>query len=196
MNKNHNSGTRINIRQTTIHLTVLGILTALCIVIAMFTIRPNDSSKISLTFIPVVIAAYIYGPAGAGTVAGLADIIGCIIKPHGMIYPPITMTEIAVGIVFGLFLYKKWSFIRVLFSAGITQLIISAFVTPLWLYFLYGMNYTTLLAARIPQILIMLTIELVLIPVMLKTMDRINVRRLISSGRRDNRKKSAEKKEK
>ncbi len=196
MNKNHNSGTRINIRQTTIHLTVLGILTALCIVIAMFTIRPNDSIKISLTFIPVVIAAYIYGPAGAGTVAGLADIIGCIIKPHGMIYPPITMTEIAVGIVFGLFLYKKWSFIRVLFSAGITQLIISAFVTPLWLYFLYGMNYTTLLAARIPQILIMLTIELVLIPVMLKTMDRINVRRLISSGRRDNRKKSAEKKEK
>ena len=162
----------------------------------MFTIRPNDSIKISLTFIPVVIAAYIYGPAGAGTVAGLADIIGCIIKPHGMIYPPITMTEIAVGIVFGLFLYKKWSFIRVLFSAGITQLIISAFVTPLWLYFLYGMNYTTLLAARIPQILIMLTIELVLIPVMLKTMDRINVRRLISSGRRDNRKKSAEKKEK
>ena len=113
-----------------------------------------------------------------------------------MIYPPITMTEIAVGIVFGLFLYKKWSFIRVLFSAGITQLIISAFVTPLWLYFLYGMNYTTLLAARIPQILIMLTIELVLIPVMLKTMDRINVRRLISSGRRDNGKKSAEKKEK
>ncbi len=196
MNKNHNSGTRINIRQTTIHLTVLGILTALCIVIAMFTIRPNDSIKISLTFIPVVIAAYIYGPAGAGTVAGLADIIGCIIKPHGMIYPPITMTEIAVGIVFGLFLYKKWSFIRVLFSAGITQLIISAFVTPLWLYFLYGMNYTTLLAARIPQILIMLTIELVLIPVMLKTMDRINVRRLISSGRRNNRKKSAEKKEK
>ena len=196
MNKNHNSGTRINIRQTTIHLTVLGILTALCIVIAMFTIRPNDSIKISLTFIPVVIAAYIYGPAGAGTVAGLADIIGCIIKPHGMIYPPITMTEIAVGIVFGLFLYKKWSFIRVLFSAGITQLIISAFVTPLWLYFLYGMNYTTLLAARIPQIFIMLTIELVLIPVMLKTMDRINVRRLISSGRRDNGKKSAEKKEK
>ena len=189
MSKNRSSGSGINIRQTTIHLTVLGILTALCIVIAMFTIRPNDSIKISLTFIPVVIAAYIYGPAGAGTVAGLADIIGCIIKPHGMIYPPITLTEIAVGIVFGLLLYKKWSFIRVLFAAGITQLLISAFVTPLWLYFLYGMNYATLLVTRIPQIAIMFTIELIVIPIMLKTMDRINVRKLISTGRQSGSKK-------
>ena len=68
MSKKNSPAKGINIRQTTIHLTVLGILTALCIVIAMFTIRPNDSIKISLTFIPVVIAAYIYGPAGAGTV--------------------------------------------------------------------------------------------------------------------------------
>lgn len=194
MRKNRTSGSGINIRQTTIHLTVLGILTALCIVIAMFTIRPSDSIKISLTFIPVVIAAYIYGPAGAGTVAGLADIIGCIIKPHGMIYPPITLTEIAVGIVFGLLLYKKWSFLRVLFSAGITQLVISAFVTPLWLYFLYGMNYETLLVTRIPQIIIMLTVELIVIPIMLKTMDRINVRRLISVGCREGSKKSESKK--
>ena len=37
MNKNHNSGTRINIRQTTIHLTVLGILTALCTVSSNLT---------------------------------------------------------------------------------------------------------------------------------------------------------------
>lgn len=194
MRKNRTAGSGINIRQTTIHLTVLGILTALCIVIAMFTIRPSDSIKISLTFIPVVIAAYIYGPAGAGTVAGLADIIGCIIKPHGMIYPPITLTEIAVGIVFGLLLYKKWSFLRVLFSAGITQLVISAFVTPLWLYFLYGMNYETLLVTRIPQIIIMLTVELIVIPIMLKTMDRINVRRLISVGCREGSKKSENKK--
>ena len=194
MSKNRSSGSGVNIRQTTVHLTVLGILTALCIVIAMFTIRPNDSIKISLSFIPVVIAAYIYGPAGAGTVAGLADVIGCIIKPHGMIYPPITLTEIAVGIVFGFFLYKKWSFLRVIFASGITQLIISAFVTPLWLYFLYGMNYTTLLFTRIPQIAIMFTIEIIVIPVMLKTMDRINVRRLISVGRRaDNKKRKKEK---
>ncbi len=194
MSKKNSPAKGINIRQTTIHLTVLGILTALCIVIAMFTIRPNDSIKISLTFIPVVIAAYIYGPAGAGTVAGLADIIGCIIKPHGMIYPPITLTEIAVGIVFGIFLYKRWSFLRVLFSAGITQLIISAFVTPLWLYFLYGMNYATLLLTRIPQILIMLAIELIVIPVMLKTMDRINVHKLISAGKPKGEKQARKKK--
>lgn len=189
MSKNK-QGSRVNIKQTTVHLAVLGVLTALCIVIAMLSIRPNDSIKITLTFIPIVIAAYIYGPAGAGTVAGLADVIGCIIKPHGMIYPPITLTEIAVGIVFGLLLHKKRSFWRVALSSGITQLVISAFVTPLWLYFLYGMNYGTLLVTRIPQILIMLTLELVTIPLMLKAMERINVHKLITTGRRESKNKN------
>ena len=180
MNKQENNRSKINIKGSTISVAVLGILTAMCIVIAMFlTIRPNDSIKITLTFIPVVIAARLYGPAGAGIVAGLADIIGCIVNPHGMIYPPITMTEVMVGIVLGLFLYKKWNMIRIIAAVGINQLIFSTFLTPLWLFFLYGANYQTLLVVRIPQILIMITIQIILIPVILKTMDKINIKNLV-----------------
>lgn len=177
--KEHDVRTKVNIKASTVHIAVLGLLTALAAILSLFTIRPNESIKIALTFIPVVITAYIYGPVASGIVAGLADIIGCIVKPSGMIFPPITLTEIAIGVIFGFFLYKKRSFLRVALAAGITQLVISAFVTPLWLNLMYGMDYVLLLGARIPQLAIMLSIELILIPLMLKTLDKINVHKLL-----------------
>ncbi len=170
----------VNIKASTIRIAVLGLLTALAAVLAMFTIRPNPSMKISLDFIPVVIAAYIYGPLGSGIVAGLADIIGCIVKPAGMIYPPITLTAVAVGVVFGAFLHQRTAFPRIAVSVGITQLVISMFVTPIWLYFLIGIDYFVNLGARLPQIAIMTAVELITIPLILKSLEKMNVLKLLS----------------
>lgn len=195
MSQKHGSGSRANIKESTVKIAVLGLLTALTTVLSMFTIRPQPSIKISLTFIPVVIAAYIFGPVGSGLVAGLADVIGYIVKPTGMFFPPITLTEIAVGLIFGFLLYQKRSFPRIALAAGITQLIISMFVTPLWLYFLYGFNYFVTIAGRLPQIAIMLAAELVLIPLILKSLDKINVRKYIHTGKKNSspkEKKTAE----
>lgn len=177
--KNWSVKSKINVKASTVHIAVLGLLTALATALALFTIRPNESIKISLTFIPVAIAAYIYGPVGGGTVAGLADIIGCIVKPSGMIYPPITLTEILIGVIFGLLLHKNRRFPRIALAAGITQLIISAFVTPLWLHLLYGMDYVLLLWTRIPQLAIMVSAELIVIPLILKTLEKINIEKLL-----------------
>ncbi len=180
MNKNPEKSKKFNIRQSTSNLAVMGILTALCTVIAVYlTIRPNSSMKITLTFIPVVIAAYLYGPIGAGTVAGMADIIGCILNPHGMIFPPITATEILVGIVFGICLYKKRNLPRIIISVAVTQLCISTFITPIWLYMLSGMNYLTNLYIRIPQILIMVSIEMIIIPATLKLLEKLKNAKVI-----------------
>ena len=51
-------------------------------------------------------------------------------------------------------------------------MLISAFVTPVWLNMLYGTDYITLLIARIPQILIMTAIELTAVPLIIKTLDK------------------------
>lgn len=193
MQKKQKSRSRLNIRQSTVHLAVLGLLTALCAVLAMFTFRPNEMIKISLTFIPVCIAAYLYGAPGAGAVAGLADIINWMIKPMGPLYPPITVTEIVIGIVFGLLLHRKSHIVRVVLSAGITQFLISGLVTPLWLHLLYGMNYPTLLMARIPQLLIMFVSEVVVITIMLKALEKIKLTGLLPglSGTKERKSKSA-----
>ena len=96
-----------------------------------------------------------------------------------MIYPPITLTEILIGVIFGLLLHKNRRFPRIALAAGITQLIISAFVTPLWLHLLYGMDYVLLLWTRIPQLAIMVSAELIVIPLILKTLEKINIEKLL-----------------
>ena len=162
---------KVNVRQTTIALSTIAILTAALIVISMFCTIKTETMKISLTFIPVTIAARLYGVKGSAAVAGLGDIIGWIIRPLGPLFLPITFTEIAIGVVFGLFLYKNVKFSKIAIAVSIAMLL-SAFITPVWLHMLYGTDYIALLIGRIPQILIMTAIEMTVIPFMMKALDK------------------------
>ena len=171
-----------NVKKTTQMIVTLGILTASCIVISMFLTIHTDVIKLTFTFIPIMIAARLYGPVGGGLVAGLADIIGVIIQPLGF-YPPIMITSIVVGVIFGFIFMKKYSFPRIIIAAVISELIISLFVTTLWLHLLYGTTYLTLLLARIPQILIMLAIKIAVPYPIFKALDRIPIFKLQTSSK-------------
>lgn len=172
--------TKINVKQTTVTLSTVAILTAMLVVISMFCTIKTDAVNITLTFIPVVIAARLYGAPGAAAVAGLGDIIGWIFHPIAALYPPITITSMVVGIIFGLFLKNNIKFTRILISVIITQLIISTFVTPLWLSLLYNTPYISYLLVRIPQILIMTGVELVVIPVILNVLEKMKIAKVLT----------------
>lgn len=166
---------KLNLENSTIMLAVLAVLTAACTVISMFLTIKTSFINITFTFIPIAIAARLYGPAGGGTVAGLSDIIGVIVKPVGAWFPPITITSIIVGILFGLFFSGKYDFRKIIIAILISELIISTFVTPIWLNMLYGTDYPTLLITRIPQILIMTAVKIILIPVSFKALERAKI---------------------
>ena len=170
----------INVKKTTVTLTVLAVLTALQVVISMFCTIKTQAINITLTFIPVVIAAKLYGASGAGLVAGLGDIIGWIIHPLGALFPPITLTTILCGMIFGFFLERKTKLIFIIIPVLITQLVFSTFVTPLWLSILYPSkySYSLLLVTRIPQIAVMIAVELIMIPFILKALERVNLNNL------------------
>ncbi len=171
---------KVNIRQTTVTLSTVAILTAMLVVISMYCTIKTDAVNITLTFIPVVIAARLYGAIGAAAVAGLGDIIGWIFHPIAALYPPITITSMVVGVIFGFFLKNNIKFTRILISVLITQLIISTFVTPLWLSLLYNTPYINYLFVRIPQILIMTGVELVLIPIILNALERLKIAKVLT----------------
>ncbi len=165
-----------NIKNSTIRITIFGILIALQIVIAQFlTIRPTESLKISLSFIPVVIAGRLFGAVGAGLIAGIGDVLQAFLFPLGAWFPPITITSVLVGVVFGLFLKNSNKFISILISVLITELVFSLFVTPIWLYMLQGIDYWFILVSRLPQIGVMIAVKLVIIPPVLKLTDKINI---------------------
>lgn len=162
-------------------MAVFAILIAAQFVISQFLTFQVWNIKIGFSFVPVVIAARLYGAVGAAEVAGIGDIIGVIFRPVGIWFPPITISAMLVGAVFGFFLKKSDSFIRILISVLISEFVFSLFITPLWLTILYKGNgtdffafyFSTLVSRIFVQIIPMTIVKLVVITAMLKAMDKI-----------------------
>lgn len=187
---NKTKSTRLNIKTSTETMAMFAILIAAQFVIAQFLTVQMWNIKIGFSFIPVVIAARLYGAVGGAVVAGLGDIIGVIFRPVGIWFPPITISTMLVGIVFGLFLKKSDSFVRILTSVLISEFVFSLFVTPLWLTMLYkgqgtdffSFYFSTLLSRLPVQIIPMTIVKLLIITPMLKAMDRIKFVRQITEN--------------
>lgn len=163
---------------STLHLTIVAMLTAMLVVLSLFCTIKTQAVKITLDFIPVMIAAKLYGVWGAAAVAGLGDIVGYLCHPTGPWFPPITITAVVVGVVFGLCLHNN-NFrtgrqrISGILSVVFAQLIVSAFVTPLWLTMLYGSTYQVFFVTRLPQIAIMTVIQTAAVPIIISVSDRL-----------------------
>lgn len=178
---NETKGRKVNVKLSTQTMAVFAILIAAQFVISQFLTFQVWNIKIGFSFVPVVIAARLYGAIGAAEVAGIGDIIGVIFRPVGIWFPPITISAMLVGAVFGFFLKKSDSFIRILISVLISEFVFSLFITPLWLTILYKGNgtdffafyFSTLVSRLFVQIIPMTIVKLVVITAMLKAMDKI-----------------------
>ncbi|MDD6489555.1 MAG: folate family ECF transporter S component [Clostridia bacterium] len=172
---------KINIKTSTQTLATFAILIAAQFVIAQILTFQVWNIKIGLSFIPVVIAARLYGAVGGALVAGIGDIIGVIFNPVGPWFPPITISAMLVGAVFGLFLKKSDKFWRILVSVLISEFVFSLFITPLWITMLYkgegtdffAFYFSTVVSRILVQIIPMTVVKLLVITPMLKAMDKI-----------------------
>ena len=155
-------------------LITLSVLVAMDVVLTRFLSINAWNTRIGFGFVPMVIAAMMYGPLSAGIVAALADFIGAILFPTGPYFPGFTFSVFLMGIVFGLFLYKDRSFWRVVVSVLITQFVISLFLTTYWISFLYGANYKALMATRVVQSAIISAAQIIVIPLMAQLVKRLD----------------------
>lgn len=142
-------------------IAVLSILLAMEIVLSRFLSFSVWNMKIGLSFVPLMLAAYLYGPVGGILVGGLGDLIGALAFPIGPYFPGFTATAALSGLVFGFALYKKCSFPRILISVLFTQLVNGLLVNTYWISVLYGSAFDKLLISRIPQTAIMIVLEIV-----------------------------------
>ena len=86
-------------------LTLMGLLTAVEIVLSRFLSISAWNTKIGFAFVPVVIAAILLGPYRAGIVAALADFLGAVLFPIGAYFPGFTLTAFFMGVIYGLLLH-------------------------------------------------------------------------------------------
>lgn len=154
-------------------LTTMALLTALEIVLSRFLSISAWNTKIGFAFVPVVLAAMLLGPLYAGLVAALADFVGAILFPVGAYFPGFTLTAFLMGACYGLFLWKKQSFPRVLGAVAVHQLVLSLLLNTLWISVLYGSPFYPLLLSRLPQCAILSAVQLALIPLLIKLLPQL-----------------------
>ena len=152
---------------------ILALLTALEIVLSRFLSVNAWNLKIGFNFVPIVIAAMIFGPLAGGLVAALGDFIGALLFPIGAYFPGFTLTAFITGIIFGLFLHKKYSTLNVILSVLINQLFFSLLLNSYWISVLYGSPYVPLLATRLIQCAILIPVQIVVIILLSKSLPSI-----------------------
>lgn len=153
-------------------MVACAVLIAAAIVLSRFFSINTWSLKIGFTFVPIFLAAYLFGATAAALTAGIADFLGATLFPIGAYFPGFTLTCCLTGAVYGLLLHKKQTSLRVLTAVCIDQLILSLLLNTLWISILYGSSFAALLATRAVQCLVMLPVEFIVIGLLSKLMTK------------------------
>lgn len=161
-------------------LITMGLLLAMDIVLNRFLSIKTESLSIGFSFVPMVIAAMLYGPVPAAVVHGLADLLGAILFPTGPYFPGFTLSAALSGLIFGFLLHnQERSFWRTLAAVGLSQYGVSLFLTTFWIHILYGSPYWPLVVSRLVQIIPVSVVQVVVIPLLGQLVKRL---RRLDSG--------------
>ena len=136
-------------RITTRMIVLLGLLAALEIVLSRFLSITLWNLKIGFSFVPIVVAALLFGPVPAGIMAAVADVIGATLFPVFTFFPGFTLSAFLTGAVFGLFLYRRQGWPRLLAAVAVNVLLLGLLLNSGWISILYGSPYLPLLGTRI-----------------------------------------------
>ncbi len=173
MSKNKNN------MKALVMLSSLAMLTALEVVLSrLVPVVSSQQIKVSFAFLPVAIAAYLYGIKGGALVAGVSDVIGALMFPVGEFFPGFTVTAILVGVCFGFFLGKSFdgklnAFLRSFIPVMITQLVLSLGLNTFWISYMYHSPYLGVLVPRIVQTVVMIVVQSAIIPLFTEAFSKI-----------------------
>lgn len=155
--------------QKTSKLVIVALMIALALILNRI-VPATPVYHLSLDFLAIFIVGLLYGPIWGGVAYALADTIGSILIPFGPYNPAITATLALIGVIYGLFFYKKdlagkKLYINVAISAVLIFLV-KLFLTTLALWPMYGAGdtYMAYVLLRIPNCLAIFVAQLVTTP--------------------------------
>ncbi len=163
-------------------LTHLAMLIAMEVLLSRFLAIPTPVTRISLTFIPLVVAAYLYGGTSAAIVGGVSDVISATIF-YGSVHIGMTATEVLRGYILGLILYHSHSLGRIIISTLLTGVLCTVVLNTFWLAQLQGITggepLIALATSRILQFIVISIVQSVLMAVILPQLNK-TIRRQVA----------------
>jgi len=158
---------RISVRA----LTACAMMTALAVVLNRFCSIHTAGWTIGFAFVPVALAAILYGPAYGAVVGGLADLVGALLFPFGPYFPGFTITAALMGAMYGWFLHNRRArfLSHILPPVLINNLLLGLLVNTLWVSILSGSRtYWGWFVYRLPEYGVLVPLNLILLPVLLR----------------------------
>jgi ECF transporter S component (folate family) len=139
----------------------MGLFVALEIVLTRFLSIQTPIVRIGFGFVPIALAAMMFGPLVGGMTAALADIIRMMLFPNGVSYfPGFTLTAFLGGVIYGIILYRKpKSIIRIALSVIIIRLFANIGLDTVWLVFFFNKAAAAIMVPRVITSVIMLPIQ-------------------------------------
>ena len=132
-------------------INILGALIAIEILLSRFLSISAWNVKIGFSFVPIAVAAILFGAVPAGIVAAAADFMGAILFPIGAYFPGFTLTAFLTGATFGLCFGKRQTTGRILAAVTINQLVLGLLLNTFWISILYGSPFVPLMMTRAVQ---------------------------------------------
>lgn len=145
-------------------IVALGMLVALEIVLSRFLSIATPLFKIGFAFLPIMIAAMLYGPLWAGAVGAVADILGATLFPINPYFPGFTLTAFIIGAIYGVFLYgKKTTWLNASTAAVTVCVGANMLLNSYWLYIMMGNAVIAGLPTRIINNTVMIVVQILFI---------------------------------
>lgn len=132
----------MNKRNRIYSITTMGLLVAMMIVLTNFLSIQTQFLRISFDFIPRAMLGMFFGPFWAGISSVTADVVGTALFGKAGFFIGFTLNALIAGVLYGIFFYKKEiTFKNTFICLLLNTLIISLFLTPLWLSVMYHVPF-------------------------------------------------------
>lgn len=158
-------------------LTVSTAAMMIAVYVAFYAIKLPIAleSRMSLTFLPLMLAAYLLGPVPAMIVGAVGDILSFVFFPNGQYFPGFTVSAILSGLIYGVLLYHKTGDIRgrVIAAATLVVFLVNMCLNTLWLSIMYEKAFIVFLGTRVflnlIEVPVMILLGIIILDVTKKT---------------------------
>ncbi|MDR1468826.1 MAG: folate family ECF transporter S component [Spirochaetaceae bacterium] len=135
-------------------LVLAGLLLAVAIVFRQFLRIPiTPTLRLTLSFVPYILAGWLLGPVWAGVVGVVGDILGMVLFPTGAFFPGYTFNELLTCLIYGFFLFNRpvdrRLFVRLVISLVLVHLVVQLGLNTLWLSVQAKQAFIVLLPPRV-----------------------------------------------
>ncbi len=148
-------------------LSLAALFCALAVVLEKLEIPLAPSLQVQFTFLPLALCGAICGPILAMVAAGAADTLYALLLSPFPYFPGYLLSKLLVGLVFGLFLYRRKITVgRLLGAKLLMNFFINVGLGSLWNYMMFDKGYLAFLVPSAIKNALLFPLEVLLMAAM------------------------------